>query len=167
MNLNDDLGETKNSILVNYLGRTKEKWEVKKDGGLKQYGTIKNKTRLTKGIWGNEFGEEGRDTKFSSTTPNMNQQLNSELAKMNVQYEKSKAILTSERPEESQSVIKKFMKYDDTTNKTNFDRLENSSQIQNFDIPKSRGSGSKKSNFILGLYRQFYVDFVGFSLLIF
>ena len=63
----DDLGTTKNSILVNYLGRGKNQWKVQDHGGIKQFKSNNEDTRLTKGIWNNEFGEQ-RDTKFASNT---------------------------------------------------------------------------------------------------
>lgn len=61
----NDLGNPKNSILVNYLGRGTQKWDVDQKGGLAQ--TQGNGARLTKSIWGNEYVD--RDSKFSTTTP--------------------------------------------------------------------------------------------------
>lgn len=70
VNQNDDLGVTQNSILINYLGRGKNKWKVDRAGGLNQFSSTTEETRLTKGIWGNEFGEnrESGVTQFASTT---------------------------------------------------------------------------------------------------
>lgn len=77
VNHNDDLGMTKNSILINYLGRGKGKWGVEKSGELNQFSSTTQETRLTKGIWGNEFGDYKSQTTNQYTSTTLNNPANS------------------------------------------------------------------------------------------
>jgi hypothetical protein len=70
---NNDLGPVKNNLLVNYIGRGTNQWKVNQKGSLSKNEQGDAGGRLTKSIWGNQYGDpsDPRDTQFSSTTPQM------------------------------------------------------------------------------------------------
>lgn len=151
MNHQDELGVAKNSILVNYLGRGRNKWAVEKNGELSQnqFGSNTQETRLTKGIWGNEFGEnQDRPTsQFASTNMEPTRKRLPMHVQSTVQTSKSASRrgLAVTKDAGSNSMIKQFMKDKKTANNTNFKRLENLPQMKAIDISNPKPEARKGS----------------------